>query len=120
MDLPVIEFEHVKQQLIASNARLKYEDPPVEEGARFPYFRRSAWIYCTISNRTDHRWESLQFLVEFQNAHGDQLNLDNLSASVTCQPHSNLDIRLNCELAIHPKDVAKTKVTVTDARRPYR
>lgn len=115
-----VEFKDVQHQLTISNARLKYEEPPNQDGVTVHQYRRHAWLYCTIKNDSDYRWENLEFLVEFENADGERLDVDNVSAAITSQPHSDLEFRLACELAIDPNDVAKTKITVTDARRPYR
>lgn len=115
-----VEFADVKQHLTVTDVRLKYEEPAVEKGVTVHYFRRHAWLYCTIKNDSDYRWENLEFLVEFKNADGGRLDVDNATATITVQAHSDLEYRLACELAIDPDQVAKTSITVTDARRPYR
>ena len=119
-DSSAVQFKDVEHLLTVTNARLKYDKPPVREGVAVHYYRQHAWLYGTINNDSDHRWDNLEFLLEFQNADGDRLDVNNVSASITSQPHSSLEIRLACELAIDPKDVSKTKVTVTDASLPYR
>ena len=119
-DSPDVQFKDVKHQLTVTNAMLKYEAPPVEEGVTVHYFRRNAWVYCTIKNDSGYRWDALECLVTFENDNGERIDLNNVTASVTSQPNSELDFRIACELAVDPDEVCSTKVTVTDAKRPYR
>lgn len=130
---PTIEFNEVKQQFTVKNVKLKFEGPPelppeieAEIPLEFPrvsfskYSSRSIWIYCTIKNDSDYSWEQLEFLAEFQDEKGKRLDLANLSERVTVQPHSELECRISCNLAIDAREVKKTIITVTDASRPYR
>ena len=115
-----VEFALVKHQLTVTNAQLKYREPDAAEGISYHYFQQNAWLYFTIHNESAYRWDNLEFLIEFQDANGERIDVDNASASVTTQPHSELEVRISCELAVDPKDVAKSVVTVTNAQRPYR
>ena len=115
-----VTFVPADSKLTAIDAKLKYEAPQIEEGVRVHYIRREAWVYCTIKNESKHRWENLEFVVEFQDADGERVDLVNSSASFTTHPDQDLQCRLQCDLNVDPKDVATTIVTITDARRPYR
>ena len=115
-----VKFVPDASQLTAVNATLKYEAPEAEEGVTFHYIRREAWVYCTVKNSSKHRWENLEFVVEFKNSAGDRVDLVNSSASITSHPNTDLECRIQCDLNVDPKNVTTTKVTVTDARRPYR
>ncbi len=120
-DPPEVQFKDVKHRLTVTEARLKYDKPSEKDNVIVVHRdERQAWVYCVLKNGTDHRWEDFEFLVEFKNANGDRLDLDNVSESVTSQPHSDLRLRLSCRLAVDPDEVSETKVTVTNARLPYR
>lgn len=115
-----IKFAPANPQLTADDATLKYQAPAAEKGVTTYYTRRKAWVYCTVKNSSQHRWEDLEFVVEFQNSAGDRVDLVNASAAFTSHPNTDLECRIQCDLNIDPSDIATTKVTVTDARPPYR
>lgn len=115
-----VEFSQVQGKLTVTDAQLKYEEPVDKEEGTVHYHRRYVWIYSTLKNDSDYRWENFEFLVEFFDTDGKRLDVINTSTNITIQPHSELELRLSCDMAIDPKDVAKTKIIVTDARQPYR
>ena len=117
---PAVRFMDVKQQVTVNDVRLKSFEPPVARGTIVSHFRHHAWVYGTISNDTDYRWENPEFNVKFLNSAGEQIDIDNTSKMITIEAHSKLEIKLDCDLAIDPKEIAETKITVTSAKRPYR
>jgi len=82
--------------------------------------KRTVWVYCTIHNKTNYRWRNISLLVEFQDSNGKRIDLDNVVTQVTIQPQSSLDCRVECKMIEDPNNVAKTRVSVTNAARPLR
>lgn len=117
---PEVPFAQVKSLLTARDVRMEAETPETPEGSTVHYFRRDVWIYGTLHNESDYRWNGIELLIEFKDAQGKTLDLANVSLSVTIPAQSTLDFRTNCELAVNPADVKTVTASVTDAKKPYR
>jgi hypothetical protein len=111
-----VQFEDAQQLLRVTDVSLSFEPPAKPPaGVNVLFETHDAWLYCTIRNDSDHDWDGFEFLVEFRDANGDRLDLNNLSEHSTVRAHSELEIRLQCRLAIDPTKVAETLVTITNA-----
>jgi hypothetical protein len=76
-------------------------------------------IYGTLQNPTEYPWEDFQFLIEYFDAEGNRIDFDNTSLSLNVPASTNLEVRLESQLAIDPKLAESVKVTVTHATVPY-
>lgn len=115
-----IKFADVQQSLKVSDVRLVFDPPPKpQEGVEVLFETFDAWLYCTIHNDSEQDWSSFDLFVEFRDANGERIDINNVSEHATVRSHTQLDVRLQCRLAVDPAKVAETLVTITDASHDY-